>query len=281
VGAIEGRISEIGTSYAGSLGEGLWELDPGQLQLRVDGILHRRSIRFVEVREATDRPDRMIVSAGDRDAGAAIHRKVPLFHYSHGTEQRLGVLSVGATLDEVYRELLDKAIVILVSQGAKTFVVSFFILFVVHRLITRHLGAIARFLSGYDLRRSPSALRLYRRPPQPPDELDELVGALNGMSTSLQTAYGELRESEQRFRDYTETASDWLWETDREHRFTFFSEHSSALAMTGSSRSASGAGILLRISRGRPENGVSTSPPWSGMSRFETSSTRPGASMIR
>jgi PAS domain S-box-containing protein len=44
----------------------------------------------------------------------------------------------------------------------------------------------------------------------------------------LQTAYGELRVSEQRFRDYTETASDWLWVTDREHRFTFFSEHSGA-----------------------------------------------------
>jgi PAS domain S-box-containing protein len=228
VGAIEGRISEIGTSYAGSLGEGLWELDPQQLQLQVDGILHRPAIRFVEVREAADRPDRMIVNAGDRDAGAAMHREFPLFHNFHGTEQRLGVLSVGATLDEVYRELLDKAIVILVSQGAKTFVVSFFILYVVHRLITRHLGAIARFLSGYDLRRSPSGLRLYRRPPQPPDELDELVRAFNGMSTSLQTAYGELRDSEQRFRDYTETASDWLWETDREHRFTFFSEHSGA-----------------------------------------------------
>jgi PAS domain S-box-containing protein len=228
VGTIERRISEIGISYAGSLGEGLWELDPQQLQLQVDGILRRPSIRFVEVREAPDRPDRMIVSAGDRDAGAAVHREFPLFHNFHGTEQRLGVLSVGATLDDVYRALLDRAIIILFSQGAKTFVVSFFILFVVHRLITRHLRAIASFLSGYDLRRSPPPLRLDRRSPRPQDELDELIGAFNGMSRSLQTAYGELRDSEQRFRDYAETASDWLWATDREHRFTFVSEHSSA-----------------------------------------------------
>ena len=32
-----------------------------------------------------------------------------------------------------------------------------------------------------------------------------------------------LRESEQRFREYAELASDWLWETDRDHRFTRFS----------------------------------------------------------
>jgi PAS domain S-box-containing protein len=35
-----------------------------------------------------------------------------------------------------------------------------------------------------------------------------------------------LRESEQRFRDYAEIASDWLWESDSEHRFTQFSRSS-------------------------------------------------------
>jgi PAS domain S-box-containing protein len=34
-----------------------------------------------------------------------------------------------------------------------------------------------------------------------------------------------LRESEQRFRDYAETASDWLWEAGPDHRVTRISEH--------------------------------------------------------
>ena len=180
------------------------------------------------MREVTDRPDPMVVTAGSHQASAAVHREFPILHTFHGAERRLGVLSIEATLDEVYAELGDRAIVILVSQGAKTFVVSSFILFIVYRLITRHLAAIARFLSGYDLRRSPPPLCLERPPPQRADELDQLVGAFNGMCANLQTAYGELHDSEQRFRDYTETASDWLWATDREHRFTFFSEHSGA-----------------------------------------------------
>jgi PAS domain S-box-containing protein len=41
----------------------------------------------------------------------------------------------------------------------------------------------------------------------------------------LEKALDALRESEQRFRDYAETASDWLWETDADHRFTRYSEH--------------------------------------------------------
>jgi PAS domain S-box-containing protein len=225
---IEQRVSEIGASYLSSLGEGLWNLDARQIELQVEGILRLPAIRFVEVREATDRPDPMVVSAGVHQADAAVHWEFPIFHTFRGAEQQLGVLTIEATLDEVYRRLLDTAIVILVSQGAKTFVVSFFILFIVHRLVTRHLVAIARFLTGYDLRLSPPPLRLERRPPQRADEFDQLVEAFNGMSASLQTAYGELRDSELRFRDYTETASDWLWATDREHRFTIFSEHSGA-----------------------------------------------------
>ena len=46
----------------------------------------------------------------------------------------------------------------------------------------------------------------------------------------LEKAFMALRESEQRFRDYAETASDWLWETGPDHRFTHLSEHTSAAA---------------------------------------------------
>src|SRR5215831_2517737 len=41
------------------------------------------------------------------------------------------------------------------------------------------------------------------------------------LSKEMETA---LRESEQRFRDYAEMASDWFWATGPEHEFTYFSE---------------------------------------------------------
>ena len=42
---------------------------------------------------------------------------------------------------------------------------------------------------------------------------------------ALQKAFDELKQSEQRFRDYAETASDWFWETGPDHRITRISEH--------------------------------------------------------
>jgi PAS domain S-box-containing protein len=43
-----------------------------------------------------------------------------------------------------------------------------------------------------------------------------------------------LRESEQRFRDYAETASDWLWETGPDHRANRISEHVNAVGIVPS-----------------------------------------------
>ena len=43
-----------------------------------------------------------------------------------------------------------------------------------------------------------------------------------------------LRESEQRFRDYAETASDWFWETGPDHRVTRISEHVSEIGLVPS-----------------------------------------------
>jgi C4-dicarboxylate-specific signal transduction histidine kinase len=75
-------------------------------------------------------------------------------------------------------------------------VVSFFILLIVHRLITRHLTEIATSLRGFDLHDPQTWLRLERSPPRQADELDSLVAAFNDMFARLKTADDHLRNSE-------------------------------------------------------------------------------------
>jgi PAS domain S-box-containing protein len=64
------------------------------------------------------------------------------------------------------------------------------------------------------------------------DELDGAVQKLTQTNAALrienaerERAEKELRDSEQRFRDFAETGSDWLWESGPDHKFTGFSEH--------------------------------------------------------
>ena len=214
VGVIENRMSEIQASNLQSLSEGLWNLDTRQLELQVEGILRLPAISFVEVRETTDRANPMVVAAGHRQEKAGVKREFPLLHVYRGKQDQLGILTVEATLDEVYSTLLDKVIVILLSQGAKTFLVSFFILYIVHRLVTRHLTAFAGFLTRYNLRQPLPPLRLQRRRPKDEDELDQVVTAFETMRRNLERAYDDLRRSEAYLAEaqrLSQTGS-WAWD---------------------------------------------------------------------
>jgi PAS domain S-box-containing protein len=245
VSVIETRLDEIGRSYLGSISESLWNLDQNQLELQLNGILRLPDIQAAEISEIADRPNPIHIAVGKRGARSVITRLYPLDYVMQGAKRQIGVLYVEATLTEIYRELLDRTLVILASQAAKTFLVSFFVVYMCHWLVTRHLVVVAEFVSGYNLARPPPPLHLDRHPPREADELDKVVEAFNAMCASLQRAYGDLREvnaklgrdllvlqqaeegvrrSEQRFRDYAETASDWFWETGPDHVFTYVSE---------------------------------------------------------
>jgi PAS domain S-box-containing protein len=52
-----------------------------------------------------------------------------------------------------------------------------------------------------------------------------LFWALVAHSRSLERSEATLRESEARCRDFALTSSDWFWETDENHRFSYLSDH--------------------------------------------------------
>jgi PAS domain S-box-containing protein len=59
---------------------------------------------------------------------------------------------------------------------------------------------------------------------------------VGSLSASQKRTAEALRASEQRFRDYTESASDWSWETGRDHAFSRVSEKLTALGIDPRSR---------------------------------------------
>jgi signal transduction histidine kinase len=221
VDQIERRLNEIGEGYPDIIGESLWHLDREQLRIEVESILKLPDVQAVTVRE-TGTAHPLVIMARRRQSMPVITRELPINRVVEGKLKQIGTLYIEAALTDVYRRLMGEALVILVSQGAKTFLVSLFILLIFSRLVTRHLATIAQFMRHYDFHRPAAALALKRRPPAAPDELDQVVMSFNDLCTDLQVAYRNqqaanealkqdvamrirnedaLREAEQRYRE--------------------------------------------------------------------------------
>jgi len=253
---IEQRLLEVRESNVDSLAASLWNMDRSLLQSQLSGIIRLPDMVSAAVEEKVSGvSSQLIISERKKGVKSHITREFPLITSEGSAKQNIGVLRVEATLSGVYRRLLDKAVVILASQGLKTFVVSFFILYVVYRLITRHLIHISHFVTRIDVRGRLTPLFLKREAPKDGDELEHVIMAFNSMQGNLETAYDQLRqanaelemrvaertqslqdqifereaaerslkESEERFRDIAEAASDWFWEMDADLAFTFIS----------------------------------------------------------
>ena len=258
VRSISERFVEIEQSYLNSIAGSLWDVDAEQLRTQLEGIRRLPDIQAVEVRETVGNVRNPLrVTVGEPQDRAVLSRQVPVIYQDRDKAREIGILYIEATLEEVYARLWEKGLVILASQGIKTFLVSFFILFVVHRLVTRHLVSLAGYAGRYDFFSDPDEYRLERKRPQRPDELDQVVSSFNAMCRNLNIAYknlnaanqdlesrveertrdlvqeitereaaeAALRFSEKRFRDIAETVTDLLWETDGDLCISLVSGH--------------------------------------------------------
>jgi hypothetical protein len=138
VSTIEQRLGEIEKGYRNSLAEGLWQLDRKQLQLQIEGIASLPDVSYAQVSEASAAAAPLTVAAGHKSDGHVLRREIPVVYPGSGGPQIIGRFVVEASLEGVYRRLLQNGIVILISQGAKTFLVSIFIVFIFYRLVGRH-----------------------------------------------------------------------------------------------------------------------------------------------
>jgi len=216
-GRLESRFSEIDQATSRSLGESLWALDSQQLEEQLEGILRLPSMRAVEVRENASSAHALTVFRGVHQTANAVVKEFPLECCGSQPEQ-IGVLRIEATLTDIYRDLAAQAIVILLSNAAKTFLVALFILFVVHRLATRHLLDIAASVARVTPESHAEPLRL-RRPPGKTDELDHLVEALNSMGERLRLHALELAAANARMATILDNIPDLAWVKDADGRY--------------------------------------------------------------
>lgn len=189
------HVNIAGKSAQESAAEGLWRLDGRILQLEMQSILALPDITFAEVREATDDPQPLVLFAGKRASAGYVEQVFPLFRNVQGSVIRIGTLSVQASLTNLRNKTIGTAVSILVNQAISTFFVALLTIYILNRLVTRHLTDIAREISVYNFRQKPLPLSLKRRSSRN-DELRQVVDSFNEMSERLYNAFVSERNAE-------------------------------------------------------------------------------------
>ena len=178
---METQLSQIQTSHLPSLTNSLWALDDRQMAIQLNNILSLRDIVYLEIRDDSG----VIASAGTQQSTGTVSRSYSMVYQKDGTATDIGTLTAQASKEGVYQRMVRRIFVILVTQGLKTFFVSLFILFIIHRKVIQYLIKLSRYAQGMRSDRLQSKPDLDRSVSNPPDELDQLTGAINSMRHRL------------------------------------------------------------------------------------------------
>ena len=185
------RMEHIGISDLSTLSEFIWVVDFDSVKTKVEGLLSLPDICYVRV---NDESGDTVVAVGQQFDQDVISQQFQLNHFYRGKSYLIGELYVQTSLRGVYQRIWDKVVVILISQGTKTFLVSLFILLIVYWFLTRHLLAIANYVTVLDFHNKATHLQLDRKQNYwtRDDELMVVVDSLNAMHDKLWESYQEI-----------------------------------------------------------------------------------------
>ena len=194
--SIDLRIGSIQKVFLPSLTESVWVAERAQIQTQLDGLLNLGDIEYIGI--VVDGEAKW--SAGARRSDRQIEKVIPLVRVHRGQDVNIGELHVVASVDDVLSRLWSKLIVMLVSNGVKTLLVTAFVLLIFQAMVGQHLEHIAGYLRrvGRNIAKE-EVLRLNRSPSGRwrPDALDHVTSAINLMHSEWSDSQAELIDKNQ------------------------------------------------------------------------------------
>ena len=195
---IETRLEQIQTIHLNSIIKNLWLTNHDLIQIHLEGIMRIPDMQYLDIHLE----DGTHIQAGTPSTTNILQREYPLYYLYREQNIFLGTLYAKANLEGVYQRLYDKCLIILVSQGIKTFLVSLFILGLFYFLVGRHLQDLVEHTRRVNLNKDPSFFQFQdrKKPTQNQDELDHLLFAFNQMWSKLHAAFQKQHRTEETIR---------------------------------------------------------------------------------
>lgn len=192
--------SSIEKTHADSLSHSIWIMDTEQLNFQLQGLLEKQGIGRVAVyteggllaEKEKERSDDFIVT------------RIPLHYLHRGENLLLGTLVLSSGRDALVRDLEDRLVIMLITNGLEYLLLSVFFIYIFYLFVARHLNSFVRFIHRQeeDQPFQPYGLRRKSKLDSSRDELDEVVAAYNSVNGRLHESLKRLKEKELALLDH-------------------------------------------------------------------------------
>lgn len=228
VSLIHARLNEIRDSYGDNIAARVWVTNQQELTLTLQGILRLPDIEYIEVYEGTE----LIAQQGLLTDADTIKSTFPLKHTFRKKLLLIGKMHITATLTRTYQHIIDQAIVIIISNGIKTFFIAGFMLYLFYQLVAKHLITLGRFAEIIDLNSLDNQLELKRKKnTEQPDELDQLGNSLTSLQDRLKNSILDLDISQALVKLLLDSTAEAIYGIDTNGECTFANK--ACLSMLG------------------------------------------------
>ncbi|WP_225314244.1 hybrid sensor histidine kinase/response regulator [Marinobacter halotolerans] len=211
IGEVDRRTAELQSTQekaaelvAGSMSNNLWLMNYSEVANSLDDMRAIPAIQHARIITANGEE----FSTGTYPEGRVISQTFPLIfnRSSAQNQQPMGTLTLTSSIETVYADILDRALLTLLFQSLFVMLGTLGLLLIVRFTLSRHLETIADYAARLNLDALIEPLQLKRKPPKRSDELSELEQALNTMRLQLLEDTRSLRQTSAQSQDERDEA---------------------------------------------------------------------------
>lgn len=185
---IDLELKIVKNTHFKSLSFALWSFNKKQANSIITGIELSPNINYIEI---IDSKTNFKTQAGTKGHYKEIISET--LYYTDPSMEKFEVGKINIHIDHTHliENLKDSILIILFSQSMKTFLVSFFILWMLNHIFIKDLKTISEHLLNYNLKGKHTILKLNRNSGH--DELDNVVDVINSQTQHMRKLYNKLK----------------------------------------------------------------------------------------
>jgi len=199
---IDNSINIIEKNFLNKLAQTFWAMDELGLKIELNSLLGLPGVDYVEILEK----NKTLLKMGKKYKHGIKNKYFDLKYKNVESEALLGKLYVQLSYFRIKKEVIHDILYVIVEEFIKYFVLTLVLLFVVQKLIMRHLVDMAEFVRGFQVENLDTPLILDKKiNKNKPDVLDEVSLAINQMRKKLMIFIDQKNETQKEIQNLNKT----------------------------------------------------------------------------